>query len=160
MGIPLIMLDSWNDLVDLEIKDLQNDIYGKIMKLHMFGRDEKVEHIEKLETLLEKQRLMFTRLSLSDDSEAIKTLFMNGYLFRVSEKLIISKNQRSDLIKIIEKLPQDFSVKEFKEVSNLSRKYTIPFLEFLDRQLITKKINLFKYRVMVELRPPIRPEQK
>ena len=75
------------------------------------------------------------------DSEAVKTLFMNGYLFRVSEKLIISKNQRSDLIKIIEKLPQDFSVKEFKEVSNLSRKYTIPFLEFLDRQLITKKIN-------------------
>ena len=75
------------------------------------------------------------------DSEAIKSLFMNGYLFRVSEKLIISKNQRSDLIKIIEKLPQDFSVKEFKEVSNLSRKYTIPFLEFLDRQLITKKIN-------------------
>ena len=75
------------------------------------------------------------------DSEAIKTLFMNGYLFRVSEKLIISKNQRSDLIKIIEKLPQDFSVREFKEVSNLSRKYTIPFLEFLDRQLITKKIN-------------------
>ena len=75
------------------------------------------------------------------DSEAVKSLFMNGYLFRVSEKLIISKNQRSDLIKIIEKLPQDFSVKEFKEVSNLSRKYTIPFLEFLDRQLITKKIN-------------------
>ena len=55
-----------------EIRDLQNDIYGKIMKLHMFDRDEKVEHIEKLETLLEKQRLMFTRLSLSDDSEAIK----------------------------------------------------------------------------------------
>ena len=55
-----------------EIKDLQNEIYGKIMKLHMFDHDEKVEHIEKLETLLEKQRLMFTRLSLSDDSEAIK----------------------------------------------------------------------------------------
>ncbi len=75
------------------------------------------------------------------DSEAVKSLFMNGYLFRVSEKLIISKNQRSDLIKIVKKLPQDFSVKEFKEVSKLSRKYTIPFLEFLDRQLITKKIN-------------------
>ena len=26
------------------------------------------------------------------DSEAIKSLFMNGYLFRVSEKLIISKD--------------------------------------------------------------------
>ena len=75
------------------------------------------------------------------DSEAIKSLFMNGYLFRVSEKLIISKDQRNDLIKIIEILPQEFSVKDFKEMSKLSRKYAIPFLEFLDKELITKKIN-------------------
>ena len=55
-----------------EIRDLQNEIYGKIPTLNMFSYDEKVDHIEKLEILLEKQRLMFTRLSLSDDSEAIK----------------------------------------------------------------------------------------
>ena len=55
-----------------EIRDLQNEIYGKIPTLNMFTHDEKVDHIEKLETLLEKQRVMFTRLSLSDDSEAIK----------------------------------------------------------------------------------------
>ena len=55
-----------------EIRYLQNEIYGKIPTLNMFSHDEKVDHIEKLETLLEKQRLMFTRLSLSDDSEAIK----------------------------------------------------------------------------------------
>ena len=66
---------------------------------------------------------------------------MNGYLFRVSEKLIISKDQRRDLIKIIELLPREFSVREFKDLSKLSRKYTIPFLEFLDKQFITKKIN-------------------
>ena len=75
------------------------------------------------------------------DSEAIKSLFMNGYLFRVSKKLIISKEHKEDLIKIVEKLPQDFSVADFKEASKLSRKYTIPFLEFLDREAITKKIN-------------------
>ena len=56
-------------------------------------------------------------------------------------KLIISKDQRRDLIKIIELLPREFSVKEFKDLSKLSRKYTIPFLEFLDKQFITKKIN-------------------
>ena len=105
------------------VKNIDINIFNEINNL--LGNSLNVEIVE-----LEKY-----------DSEAIKSLFMNGYLFRVSEKLIISKNQRSDLIKIIEKLPQDFSVKEFKEVSNLSRKYTIPFLEFLDRQLITKKIN-------------------
>ena len=55
-----------------EIRDLQNDIYGKIMKLHMFDRDEKVEHIDLLAELLEKQKVMYTRLSLSDDPEAVK----------------------------------------------------------------------------------------
>ena len=105
------------------VKNIDINIFNEINNL--LGKSLNVEIVE-----LEKY-----------DSEAIKSLFMNGYLFRVSEKLIISKKQRSDLIKIIENLPQDFSVKEFKEVSNLSRKYTIPFLEFLDRQLITKKIN-------------------
>ena len=37
-----------------EIRDLQNEIYGKIPTLNMFSHDEKVDHIEKLETLLEK----------------------------------------------------------------------------------------------------------
>jgi selenocysteine-specific elongation factor len=105
------------------VKNIDINIFNEINNL--LGNSLNVEIVE-----LEKY-----------DSEVVKSLFMNGYLFRVSEKLIISKNQRSDLIKIIEKLPQDFSVKDFKEVSNLSRKYTIPFLEFLDRQLITKKIN-------------------
>ena len=33
-----------------EIRDLQNEIYGKIPTLNMFSYDEKVDHIEKLET--------------------------------------------------------------------------------------------------------------
>ena len=37
-----------------EIRDLQNEIYGKIPTLNMFSHDEKVDHIEKLEILLEK----------------------------------------------------------------------------------------------------------
>ena len=34
--------------------------------------DEKSKHIDILEELLEKQRIMYTRLSLSDDSEALQ----------------------------------------------------------------------------------------
>ena len=34
------------------------------------GGDEKEEHIEKLTRLLELQRMMYTRVSLSDDPEA------------------------------------------------------------------------------------------
>ena len=36
------------------------------------SRQDKLEHIEKLTSLLEKQKLMYTRISLSKDPEAIE----------------------------------------------------------------------------------------
>ena len=73
--------------------------------------------------------------------EDVKALFMSSYLYRVSDNLVISREHREELIKIIHTLPEEFSVTNFKEASKLSRKYTIPYLEFLDREAITKKIN-------------------
>ena len=73
--------------------------------------------------------------------EDVKALFMNSYLYRVSDNLVISREHKEELIKIIHTLPEEFSITNFKEASKLSRKYTIPFLEFLDREAITKKIN-------------------
>ena len=54
-----------------EINQLQESIYGSILSFGMMSREDKLEHIEKLEILLEKQRVMYTRLSLSDDPEAV-----------------------------------------------------------------------------------------
>ena len=75
------------------------------------------------------------------NTEAIKSLFMNGYLFRVSKNIVISEDQRNQLLKIIDSLPNNFSVTDFKEQSSLTRKYAIPYLEFLDKELVTKKID-------------------
>ena len=55
-----------------EINDLQLSIYKNAMKFGTFSREDKVEHIEKLITLLEKQKVMYTRLSLDDSPEAKK----------------------------------------------------------------------------------------
>ena len=75
------------------------------------------------------------------DTEAVKSLFMNGCLFRVSKNIVISKDQKSQLIEIIDSLPNNFSITDFKEQSSLTRKHAIPFLEFLDKELVTKKID-------------------
>jgi hypothetical protein len=55
-----------------EINQLQESIYGSILTFGMMTREDKLEHIEKLEILLEKQRVMYTRLSLSDDPKAVE----------------------------------------------------------------------------------------
>jgi len=55
-----------------EINKLQEDIYGSVLTFGMMSNEDKLEHIEKLSTLLDKQRIMYTRLSLSDDPEAVE----------------------------------------------------------------------------------------
>ena len=53
-----------------EINRLQTSIYGKMFGFGFLSPTDRKEHVDKLETLLEKQKLMWTRLSLSDDPEA------------------------------------------------------------------------------------------
>ena len=48
-----------------EINNLQEQIYGSILTFGTMSNETKMEHVEKLQTLLEKQRIMYTRLSLS-----------------------------------------------------------------------------------------------
>ena len=53
-----------------EINDLQQEIYGDLTDFPSLSQEDKKEHILKLTDLLEKQRVMYTRLSLSEDPEA------------------------------------------------------------------------------------------
>ena len=55
-----------------EINKLQEHIYGSILTFGMMSNEDKLEHIEKLSNLLDKQRIMYTRLSLSDDPAAVE----------------------------------------------------------------------------------------
>jgi predicted site-specific integrase-resolvase len=64
-----------SDLVQQEIRDiqkLQDDVYHSVMSFSSYSKEEKIKHIELLENLLEKQKILYTRVSLSDDKEAIK----------------------------------------------------------------------------------------
>jgi len=53
-----------------EISELQEEIYTNVFKFPTMSKEDQRYHIEILERLLEKQRVMYTRLSLSDDPEA------------------------------------------------------------------------------------------
>ena len=55
--------------------------------------------------------------------------------------MVISEDQKNQLLKIVDSLPNNFSVTDFKEQSSLTRKYAIPYLEFLDKELVTQKID-------------------
>ena len=55
-----------------EINKLQEKIYGSLFGFGVMDREERLVHIEILTNLLEKQRVMYTRLSLSEDPKAVE----------------------------------------------------------------------------------------
>ena len=55
-----------------EISELQESVYQNVFKFPTMSREEKLSHVEVLERLLDKQKVLYTRLSLSDDPEAIE----------------------------------------------------------------------------------------
>ena len=53
-----------------EISELQEEIYGSVFKFPSMTREDKIRHVDLLDRLLNKQQVLYTRMSLSDDPEA------------------------------------------------------------------------------------------
>ena len=53
-----------------EIAELQEEVYSNVFKFPRMSKEDQLYHVEVLEKLLDKQRVLYTRLSLSDDPEA------------------------------------------------------------------------------------------
>jgi hypothetical protein len=53
-----------------EISELQEDVYLNVFNFPSMNKEEKKFHVSMMEKLLDKQRILYARLSLSDDPEA------------------------------------------------------------------------------------------
>ena len=64
-----------SEIVQQELNDInkmQQEVYSHMVNFGALSDDDRADHIEMLINLLEKQRVMYTRLSLSDDPLAKK----------------------------------------------------------------------------------------
>ena len=53
-----------------EIAELQEEVYNNVFKFPSMTAEDQKYHVDILEKLIEKQKIIYTRLSLSDDVEA------------------------------------------------------------------------------------------
>ena len=53
-----------------EIQELQEDVYLNVFAFAAMDKEKKLKHVKMLEKLLDKQKILYARLSLSDDPEA------------------------------------------------------------------------------------------
>ena len=63
-----------------EISELQEEVYGNVFSFPQMDSEDQRYHVDLLESLLHKQQILYTRLSLSEDPEAqqMKNNIMEG----------------------------------------------------------------------------------
>ena len=89
-----------------EIAELQEEVYANVMRFPYMNDSDKLHHITTLERLIEKQKIVYARLSLSDDPDAkqmkeeiLKSAVMMGLPKNVDVNLMF--NQMSDMMKVM-----------------------------------------------------------
>ena len=89
-----------------EIHQLQEDIYSSVMNFPYMNAAEKADHVNSLSVLVEKQKIMYARLKLSDDPDAevmreeiTKSAEMMGLPKGVDMSIIF--NQMSEMITLM-----------------------------------------------------------
>lgn len=55
-----------------EVSELQEKVYSKVFEFPKLNRQEKIDHINDLEKLMEKQQVLYMRLALSEDPDAME----------------------------------------------------------------------------------------
>ena len=91
-----------------EIQELQEEVYSNFFKFPSMPNDDKKYHIDILNRLIEKQKILYTRLSLSDDPNAkqMKEHIMQGAAqmgFPEDMDMNLMFNQMTQMISMMKK---------------------------------------------------------
>ncbi len=73
----------------------------------------------------------------------VKLLLERGDLVRVSREILLERRWAMEMVMKVQKAlaeKGEMTVGEFKELLNISRKYAVPYLEFLDSKGVTRRV--------------------
>jgi hypothetical protein len=94
-----------------EIAELQESIYKNVFDFYRMDKDQQIGHVNSLQKLLEKQRILYTRMSLSDDPEAKemrKRIIESAKMMGLQEGVDINF-MFSNMEKLLEKMKSEIS---------------------------------------------------
>lgn len=88
------------------VSELQEKVYSKVFEFPKLDRQGKINHINDLENLMEKQQVLYMRLQLSDDPDAIemKLRMQDSVSFIGLSENVDMKALFSNMAKLIEQL--------------------------------------------------------
>ena len=89
-----------------EISELQEEVYSNVFKFPSMTKEDQLYHVDILNRLLEKQKVLYARLSLSDDPDAKKmkeNIIQSASMMGVPSNVDMSKifNQMSEMVDVL-----------------------------------------------------------
>ena len=93
---------------------------------------------EEVRTALRGAGLGVPRIKeLAIDRELLHALIRENRVVRVGDELVYLPEQIDEIIQRLERLPDRFTVADFRDAYGFSRKYAVPLLEYLDGRRVT-----------------------
>jgi selenocysteine-specific elongation factor len=83
------------------------------------------------------------KVSSKEAGELLKIMASEGSLVRIKDALYISKSSHAEMMKRLKEFystKPEMTVGDFRDILNTSRKYALPFLEYLDSNRITMRV--------------------
>ena len=141
-----------NKLYKENILKIENDLFSLIdFSIEISGEEK--EAIEQMINILNDEGLSTSSidelcLKIKKDKKFIQKILKievsNNNIIFISNNIIITQKNYLKLLDNVYsffKLNDLMDIKQFKEISNTSRKYAVPLLEFLDKNKVTYRIN-------------------
>ena len=99
-----------------EIHELQEEVYTNVFKFPMMSKEDQRYHVDILERLCDKQRVLYTRLSLSDDPQAkqMKDNIIQGASAMGRPKNVDRNILFSEMGQMVEKMKEQLDKDQFK----------------------------------------------
>ena len=99
-----------------EIQELQEEVYTNVFKFPMMKKEDQRYHVEILEKLCDKQKILYTRLSLSDDPEAqkMKDKIIQGAASMGLPQSVDMNSLFTEMGQVVQKMKDQLDKDEFK----------------------------------------------
>ena len=99
-----------------EIHELQEEVYTNVFKFPMMSKEDQRYHVDILERLCDKQRVLYTRLSLSDDPQAkkMKEKIIQGAASMGLPQSVDMNSLFTEMGQVVQKMKDQLDKDEFK----------------------------------------------
>jgi len=128
----------------------EDAVHMKDFRIAMSGGDE--ETTKKIETMIEKgifkppvkdELVAALGTNPKQIADILKILVKEGRIVRINDSVYLSKKNAETMIGKVRDFfngHEEMTVAEFRDILDTSRKYALPFLEYLDTQKVTLRV--------------------